>query len=216
MENYTKVDLANWPRREHYAYYTESLKIQYNLTSEVQVDKLLDFCHKNEYKFYPVLIYAVTKVINSIENLRMFKNADGELCIWDSVLPNYTFFHDDDKTFSDCWCEYSEDFDECYKILTDNMEKYKDVKGIKARPDQPGNFYCISCVPWLNFTCFTSRVTNGEPQFFPIVTVGKYEEKDGKIMMPVNFMIAHAVCDGYHAALFFERLQKEINSFENL
>lgn len=213
MANYTKVDMATWPRREHYAYYTEKLKIQYNLTSEVQVDKLLEFCHKNGYKFYAVLIYIVTKVVNSIDNLKMFKNADGELCIWDSVLPNYTIFHDDDKTFSDCWSEYSDDFSEFYETITGDMERYKDVKGIKARPDQPGNFYCISDVPWVGFTCFTSRVTNGEPQFFPIITVGKYEKKDGRTMMPVNFMIGHAVCDGYHTALFFEKLQNEINSF---
>ena len=29
--------------------------------------------------------------------------------------------------------------------------------------------------------------------------------------MPINLTIAHAVCDGYHAGLFFEKLQDEMN-----
>lgn len=29
--------------------------------------------------------------------------------------------------------------------------------------------------------------------------------------MPVNLMIAHAVADGYHAGMFFQRLQEAVD-----
>lgn len=161
LPGYRKIDIENWPRRDHYRYYTEKFKIQYNLTSDIKVDNLLKFCHSKGYRFYPVFIYLVSKVLNSIENFRMFRNRDGELCVWDYVIPNYTIFHDDDKTFSDCWSEYNDDFEKFYQTITYDMERFKDIKGIKARDGQPGNFYCISCVPWINFSCFSSRMTNG-------------------------------------------------------
>ena len=208
---YHKIDLEHWPRREHYAYYTQKLKIEYNLTVPMQVGDFLEFCHRNQYKFYPAFICVVTKVMNSIENFRMFRDQAGDLCVWDYLVPNYTFFHNDDKTFSDCWSDWSDDFDTFYQNIVRDMERYKDQKGIKARKDQPANFYCISCVPWIEFTAVGSRMTNGEPQFFPIVTMGKYHTEHGKTTMPVTMMIAHAVCDGYHAGLFFTALQKELD-----
>ena len=84
----------------------------------------------------------------------------------------------------------------------------KTKRGIKVKEGQPANFYCVSCTPWTAFTAVSSRVVNGGAAFFPIITAGKYDEKN---QMPVNITIAHAVADGYHIGLFFEYLQKEIS-----
>ena len=211
MDHYRKIDMKTWPRKEHYLYYTNKLKIEFNMSASVDVTKLLEFCHTYGYKFYPSIIYFVTKVLNEIENFKMFKDENGDLCVWDKIIPNYTIFHDEDKTFSDCWSDFSEDFNEFYSAVIQDMQKYKDKKGIKIKDDQPPNFYCISCVPWVSFTACNSRVINGEPTYFPIVTIGKYIKEPKKITLPVNITVAHAVCDGYHVGLFFERLQDEIN-----
>lgn len=211
MNSFKRIDLENWARKEHYLYYTEELKVEFSLTAPVDVTKLLDFCHGHGYKFYPTIIYLVTKVLNRIENFRMFRDECGELCVWDQVVPNYTIFHEDDKTFSDCWTDFSEDFDIFYRDITEDMETFKDKKGIKVKDAQPSNFYCISCIPWVSFTGCNSRVANREPAFFPVIAVGKYEKDGARITLPVNISIAHAVCDGYHAGLFFEYLQDEIN-----
>ena len=213
MEHYKKVDLETWPRREHYRYYTQALKVEFNLTAPVEVGSLLDFCHAHGYKFYAAAIYCVTRTLNRIENFRMFKDADGALCVWDKIVPNYTIFHKDDGTFSDCWTDFSEDFATFYRDITADMQTYGDNHGIKAKPGQPANFYCVSCTPWIAFTACGSRlVGSSEPAFFPIVTMGKREEHDGKLTMPVNIAAAHAVADGYHAGLFFRYLQEEIDA----
>ena len=93
------------------------------------------------------------------------------------------------------------------------MDYYKYVKGVKVKPGQPANFYCVSCVPWVNFTGYGTNVINGQLKYFPIVTIGKYEEKDGKILMPCTLTTTHAVCDGYHVGLFFNSLQKTLDDF---
>lgn len=152
MQAFKKVDMESWPRREHYRYYTKALKVEFNMTAPVDVQNLLRFCHAHGCKFYAAAIYCVTKALNRIENFRMFKNADGELCVWDKIVPNFTFFHPDDCTFSDCWTDFSEDFPTFYNAITADMQTYKDVKGIKTKPNQPANFYCVSCTPWTAFT----------------------------------------------------------------
>lgn len=212
MSHYKKVEIENWARKEHYLYYTETFKIEFNITAPVDVTKLLDFCHSHGYRFYPSMIYVVTKVLNQIENFKMFQDENGDLCIWDKIVPNYTIFHEDDKTFSDCWTDFSEDFAVFYSDITGDMEKYKNKKGIKVKEEQPPNFYCISCMPWVSFTsCSSRRTEGGDPAFFPIVAMGKYEKSADKTLLPVNISVAHAVCDGYHASLFFETLQREID-----
>lgn len=212
MTGYRKIDMAAWPRREHYQYYTEKLKIECNMTVPINVKNLLDFCHESGHKFYPSIIYLVTKVLNQMENFRMFRDAEGNLCVWDQVVPNYTIFHEDDKTFSDCWTDYSDDFETFYREITEDMEKGYKKRGIKVKAGQPANFYCISCVPWAAFTAFDSRTVNStEPVYFPIITMGKYEKSGDRILMPVNLMIAHAVADGYHAGMFFQRLQEAVD-----
>ena len=80
MTGYRKIDMAAWPRREHYQYYTEKLKIECNMTVPINVKNLLDFCHESGHKFYPSIIYLVTKVLNQMENFRMFRDTEGNLC----------------------------------------------------------------------------------------------------------------------------------------
>ena len=212
MAGFVKKDIESWARKEHYLYYTEKLKIEFNLTANIEVEELLDVCHTYGYRFYPAIIYFVTRVLNGTENFRMFRDQAGDLCVWDKIVPNYTIFHKDDCTFSDCWTDYSEDFQVFYQHITQDMQICSDKKGIKAKPGQPANFYCISCAPWTAFTGYGSRVAGGEPAFFPIVTIGKYGASGDHMLMPVNLMVAHAVADGYHAGLFFQNLQDELRT----
>ncbi len=213
METWEKIDMEKWPRRDHFAYYTEKLKVQYNITAEIRVETLLSYCRNTGRRFYPVLIYLTAKTVNSIDNLKLFLNEAGELCQWKQVHPNYTIFHNDDKTFSDCWSLYNEDLDIFYDTITSDMEKYANVKGIKVRSDQPKNFFCVSCAPWTSFTGFNTTVVGGDLQYFPVITMGKYHRDDeNTVRMPVNLNVIHAVCDGYHAGLFFDMLQNEIDA----
>ena len=41
MQAFKKVDMESWPRREHYRYYTEALKVEFNMTAPVDVQNLL-------------------------------------------------------------------------------------------------------------------------------------------------------------------------------
>ena len=40
MQAFKKVDMESWPRREHYRYYTEALKVEFNMTAPVDVQMI--------------------------------------------------------------------------------------------------------------------------------------------------------------------------------
>lgn len=105
------------------------------------------------------------------------------------------------------------DFDTFYRNLVADAEQYHDKKGIKVKEGQPANFFCISCVPWLDYTAYCPVNYGGAPNLFPLLTFGKYTEADGAFTLPLTLTISHACMDGYHLSLFFHTLQQQLNCF---
>ena len=149
---FTPIDRTTWERNSHYDYYTNLLKCGYSVTVSLDITKLHQQVKEKGLKFYPAFVYCVSKQIAVTKEFRMGRDKEGNPGYYDILHPNYTIFHEDDHTFSDVWTGYTEDFKTFYKNMRDDMETYKDVKAVKAKPGQPQNFYCISMVPWLNFT----------------------------------------------------------------
>ena len=210
-----KIDMDNWERREHYYYYRDFIKTRYNLCGEIDITGLLSQIREKRLHFYLVFLYVVIHTVNEIKELRMSLDQDGALGYWDICHPSYTIFHKDDLTFSDIWTEYSPDFQTFYERASQDMETFKDVKGIKAKPDTPPNFCPISCIPWISFTGFGSDTYAESNMLYPVILFGKYHENEkGQILLPLSIAVNHMVADGYHTCLFFQKIQEFSSSLK--
>jgi len=208
------IDTLTWERREHFEYYRTMIKCGYSCTINLDITKFIAQLKNKHLKFYPSFIYCVSNIVNNTKEFRMAIDQDGHPGYFDILHPSFTIFHDDTKTFSDMWTEYYQDFGAFYSNIEINLAKYKDVHGIKARDDQPPNFFCISCVPWLSYTAYNTYIPGGEPNLFPIITFGKYIEYNGRYEMPFTLNISHAAADGYHSAKFFNDVQELIDTIK--
>lgn len=47
----------------------------------------------------------------------------------------------------------------------------------------------------------------------PRLTWGRFEERDGRAVMPVTVLVNHALVDGVHIGAFFEALERETGAF---
>ncbi len=206
---YTKIDIESWERKDLFRLYTGSLKIVMNMTVDMDITNLIRFVRERAMKFYPVMIWVVSKVINARPEFRYNWNDDGELILWDKVSPSYTDFNPDTEKFVKFVTEYTEDFTEFYRRVMTDREKYRNAVGFV--PDQPKNTFDISCLPWTRYKSFDLHVFDEGRTLFPIVIWGKYEESDGKFILPVTANIHHAVADGFQVSRFFKELQDQIN-----
>lgn len=206
-------DLSAWERAEHFRYYREFLPCQYSLTAELDMTRFLAAVRKRKLKSYPAMLWCVSAVVNSGKEYRMAVDGEGRPGYFDVTHPVYTVFHPDDHTFSDLWTAYDPDFGAFYAAVTADMAAYRDAKGPKLKPGQPENFFCASCVPWLHYTGYSSVTPGGSPNLFPIVTYGKFQEKEGAVTAPCTLTIGHAACDGWHSARFFQLLQEKLDRF---
>mgnify|MGYP004456997135 FL=1 len=213
---YRAIRMDTWPRREHFAYYRHQIRCGYSLTVRMDVTKLAAFAQTKHLHFFPCFLYAASRTVNQMDEMKMMLTPDGGVGIWEVSHPNFTIFHEDDKTFSDVWMQYQPDFSAFYQEYLDVMRKYGNRHGMKARENQPMNFFCISCVPWLDYTgYFTYTAGEADPALFPIFAFGKYTEHDGVCTLPASLTISHAAADGYHSSLFFHQLQENLNQVES-
>lgn len=208
---FTPIDLSTWPRREHFQYYRSILPCGYSITVRLDVTHFTEMIRQNGLRFYPTFIWSVSHIITKHPAFRMGVDAEGNPGYYDMVNPNYTIFHEDDHTFSDLWTPHSEDFPTFYRAFEEDGKTYGDRHSIKVKEGMTPNFYCISCAPWIDFTGYSSFVSGGQPNLFPVLTYGKISEENGRKTIPFAINISHAAADGWHTAQFINDLQAFLN-----
>lgn len=198
----------SWKRKPYFDYYYNIIKTKYNISHHIDITDLLKEVKQNGLKFYPTYLYVIMRIVNQNEEFRMSFDENGNPGIWNYVVPSYTIFHNDDKTFSDIWSDYNPVFKDFYKQVVHDMDKYKDVKKIKAREGRPANFCPISVLPWLSFHSISQDTYSESSLLFPIIRFGKFYADKDKILLPFSIFVNHAVADGYHTSKLINEIEE--------
>lgn len=209
---YTTIDLKAWDRGNLFQFYIDKMRIVMSLTVDIDVTNLKIYAKKKGVDFYPLMLWVVSKTVNAHDEFKYSWDTEGNLIKWDYVSPSYTDFHSEDETFTKMVTEYSEDlFAFCSRVQTDR-ERYQNDRAVLE--NQPLNFFDVSCLPWVKYKHFDVHVFDEGKFLAPVVTWGKYEQENGRLMMPLTMNIHHAVADGFHLSRFFNEVQELINTLE--
>ena len=211
---FVPLDFATWKRREQFYYFSKMAPTGYSLTVQLDVTKLRQTLKEAGMKFFPAYLWLVTKNLNRQTEFKIAEK-DGQLGYYQTLTPLYAAFHEDDQTFSLMWTPYTDDFREFHRAYLENQKNHGGNHGILAQKDilPPPNAYTVSCVPWISFTAFSVHSYENKPYYFPSVEAGKFEEKDGHLLLPLSLTCHHATTDGYHIARFLEDLQADMDHF---
>lgn len=214
--DFKKIDLNTWERKHYYDYFMNAenrMRCRFGMTANVDITNLLAVIKTNKLRCYPTFTYLVSKVLNSHECFKV-DEYNGELIVWDKLHVRYPMFNEDTKTITSIWLEYSDEFDIFYKNALNDIQKYSGIQSMYAKGKLPPNFYDITSIPWVSFTDFQIDMygTNGK-WIMPLVAIGKFFERDNKILLPVSVKFHHATCDGYHAGMFYNELQNLCSDF---
>lgn len=211
---FSKIDMQDWNRKEIYDHYLTSVPCTYSMTINLDITNLLSAVKQEGLKFFPVILYGITHIVNKHAEFRM--DLDQEKCVgyYSHSNPCYTVFHSEAETFTNVWTEYNVDFNvflENYRV--DMLTFQNDFEHSKPLADN--NVFNVSCIPWSNFTGFNLNLKQGYDYFPPIFTIGKYFSDTKKTLLPLAIQVHHAVCDGFHLSRFINDLQKWADSFQS-
>ncbi|GAB2043685.1 type A chloramphenicol O-acetyltransferase [Agathobaculum sp. TL06] len=207
---YTKIDLTEWSRGALFQFYLKHMRIVMSLTVDIDITPLLGFSKKLNLKFYPCMLWVVSKIVNSHDEFKYSWDNDGNLIRWECISPSYTEFHQEDESFTKYVTPYTEDLFMFHASYMADKRKHQNTRAFAEK--QPPNFFDVSCLPWVRYQHFDVHVFDEGKFLAPVITWGKYEAEQEKYRMPLTMNIHHAVADGFHLSRFFNEVQELIDS----
>lgn len=206
--NFEKIDRDNWVRKEYFEHYFTAVPCTYNMTVKLDITSIIE----KKLELYPTMLYYLATIVNQHSEFRMSFNNDGELGVYDELIPCYTIFHKDTETFSSIWTDYTVNFKDFLTAYENDIIQYGNIKSMDAKPNTPDNSFPVSMIPWTTFEGFNLNLQNGYDYLKPIFTMGKYYEENQRVILPLSIQVHHAVCDGFHICRFINELQEMINN----
>lgn len=208
---FRKIDLATWPKANMFRFFTTMEQCVISLTCDVDVTGFVKLCREHHLKFYTAFICLLSKVVNNEECFRLGRDEDGNLIVFDSVNPFFTDSVPETNGFSSLKTDYSSDMKELYRRITEVREKYKG-KEILMPDNMDENKFNITCVPWIHYKHLDLDARSRQDVLYPYISFGKYENVNGRLLLPLTLRINHAVCDGYLASAFYSETSRRMTS----
>lgn len=206
MNTYQVIDEKNWKRAMHCMVFRESIEPAFCVTFEADVTNLRRKTREQKLSFTLAMVYAVCTCANEIEEFR-YRFLDGKVVLFDHIDTAFTYLDPDTELF---------------KVvnvpLAGSMEDYVEKAGKAAKEQKEyftgplGNdvFQC-SPMPWVAYTHISHTNSGRKDNATPLFDWGKYEEKAGRVVMPVSVQAHHSFVDGIHVGRFAQLLQTSIN-----
>ena len=202
-------DIENWNRKNQYEFFKNYEDPFFNITANLKVSRLYDYCKHNELSFSLACIFIAIKAINEITEFKLRIKNDN-VYVFDTVHIGSTILNDD-GTFMFCYFQNQAtlfEFDERGKNLIANLKLQAKFEPKESLIDV---VHCTT-LPWVSFTGF-KHARNGDEgsKGIPKIVFGKLFIENDIQKIPFSVEVHHALMDGYHAALLFKKIQQYID-----
>jgi chloramphenicol O-acetyltransferase type A len=201
----TRIDMAHWDRKEHFAYFRQLDYPQYNICANVDITRLLAAAKANSLQFYYAMIFAVTATANGLPNFR-YRIRDNEVWLCDRLHPSFTHMDKETGLFKYVTVDMGDKLTAFVQLAAEKAEQQKGLFGNETDEAREDLLY-LTCLPWVSFTGLTHPIALNKDDAIPRISWGKYFTENGKTQLPLSVQVHHALADGYHVGQFFTGLQ---------
>ena len=177
------------------------------MTVELDVTAFTAALRRSRYKSYLAQVWALAATVNRHDEFKMCLTASGEPAVWPVVHPAFTVFNPERETFGCVWAPYDSDFDRFHAVAAPLLAKHARTTDFFPQGTPPANVFDVSSLPWTSFTGFNLNIGSGWDHLAPIFTLGRYVERDGRVLLPLAVQVHHAAADGFHSARLVNELQ---------
>lgn len=202
----TEICMENYPRREHFKYFTGMAYPYAGLTVNVDITDWLTAIRENGFPFFLSFLFAAGNAANGVNELRQ-RIYGGRIVEYDTCPSSYTVALDN-GTY--CYCALDTDMPFC-DFLPYAKEEHTRARE-RASMDEGGDplsLLYVSSVPWLSYTAIV-QPTPAPSDSNPRLTWGKYFIDGERTLIPVSVLCHHALVDGVHISRFYENLSLEL------
>ncbi len=204
----TEIDIENWNRRDHFKFFNGFEEPFFGISTQLNASAAYESCKVTGHSFYLYYLHCTLQAINETENLRL-RIQDEKVVLYDQIHASSTVLRAD-KTFDFSFMPYHADKTVFFENARKEIDRIQQTTGLN--PGVAGDDVIhFSALPWINFSSISHARSFSHPDSCPKVSVGKLMP-DGQ--MTFSLHAHHGLADGYHAALFFTRLQELLDRKE--
>jgi len=204
------IDIEVWSRRESYELFRNFGFPYFSITANVDVTTLRAAAKEKKTSFTIGLVYVLSRAANAIPAFRQRMRGDG-VVEYDLVHPSITVLANN-ELFRFCSLRYTEEFTEFATEARLRIEQARTADSVWSEPDRD-DFLFMTSLPWIAFTAMVHPVPLDPPDSVPRFAWGKYEQCDGRVLMPLNVQVHHALLDGVHVGRYFALVQELLDAF---
>lgn len=210
-----KIYIKSWKRREVFAFFRDFVDPCFSITTELKCKGGYQRAKERGESFFIHYLYAILKAHNSIEEFhyRVESAEDGVVIYrYDKIDITTVVSVGDDGEYRSIFIPYSEDFDTFYKVAKERIEGAKKISEPFPKDNSNGlGLVCASAIPSIRFTSIRASLpTIGAVDMLPLMSIGRMEERDGVMTMPMMIQMHHGLIDGYHVGKLFELIEAEL------
>ncbi|MDA7501904.1 CatA-like O-acetyltransferase [Chitinophagales bacterium] len=204
--NYKKIELQTWFRKDAFHFYRSYQDPFFNLTADVEVGALYRDAKKKGQSFFIRCLHLSLQIANEQEafSRRILKD---ELVAYDQINGGSAILNDD-RSMSFCFFDYDQNVDQFLKLTEKEIVDQQERKGIVERENEINRIH-FSVIPWVSFTSFKHAHSGKKDDCIPKIVFGKIRKgENGSVVMPLSIEAHHSMMDGYEMGLFFERFEE--------
>ena len=186
---------------------------QYAMSARINVEKLWNWCHKNDKSFFVMSLGCLMNAVNSVPQMKR-RIIDGKAIEHDYLEGLSPIMDEGNEIYCEMRVKTPQEFDNILDwhdyvrkmtsdILSGKMEGYF----LKMEERDRANIANFSCIPWVDFDMLTNCTVQGRAAQ-PLVTWGKVNENHE---MSVSITVSHIFVNGLELAKFYENAQKEFD-----
>lgn len=206
---YDILDTEHWKRKDLFTFFKSYDNPTWDLISDVNITAFYKAIKEMDAPFFLSFLYAASSVCNSIDELRCRIDEDGRVRQYHLVHPGSTVLYDN-GTYGYGYFTFHQDFRLFMAEAKVELEKQKNKQNVDPKDEDLARIY-FSPIPWVSFSGFRHPFRKGGNISIPMIVFGKHFEKDGERFLPVGLTLHHGLADGYHAGLFFNKLQEKLD-----
>ncbi len=205
LRNAKVLDLESYKRIQHFNYFKGMAYPYVGITTDVDITDFIFHIKEKKYPFFLTFLWCVAKAANEIPELRQRIYKKGIL-EYENCGTSHTVAKED-GTYCYCALDCHKPLEAFISYAKEKQEVVKDQGDLKEEGSDSLGLFFISSLPWLSYSALI-QPTPFPADSNPRITWGKYDQKEGKTVLPVSILCNHALVDGRHISNFFAHLQE--------
>ncbi len=204
----TKVNLETWERKQHYDFFKNLDVPRYLITVNLDVTKFVSKIKARKLSFYLSFMHLAMIEMNKIENLR-YRIINDDVFLFEETHPSYTDVIENTELFKFVTSNMDSDL---VTFITKAKQKSKDQgqNFLDENEEERFDVVYITTFPWASYTQVSHAHNIDKKDSVPKLAWGKFENVNGKLVMPVSIEVHHGLVDGIHVGKLIQNIQEAL------